>query len=84
MTFCMRRREFIPRRIMDKCFKYKDNSGNGRGGCTPACTRENRRGGTWEDVGGLKVGGPPWDRNPTMTMKVAAQGFGDLLDRLDA
>ena len=34
-------------------------------------------------MGGLKVGGPPWDRNPTMTMKVAAQGFGDLLDRLD-
>src|SRR6516164_5249137 len=56
----LRRREFhnVPRRIRYKCFKYKDNSGKGRGGCTPACTPENRRGGTWEDVGGLKVGGP--------------------------
>jgi hypothetical protein len=60
MSICLRRREFhhAPRRIRDKCFKYKDNSGKGRGGCTPACTSENRRGGTWEDVGGLKVGGP--------------------------
>ena len=75
----LRRREFhnVPRRIRYKCFKYKDNSGKGRGGCTPACTPENRRGGTWEDVGGLKVGGPS---RRTAQLDGAGCGLVDLTD----